>query len=159
MNGIQNYMNKKKNKIKTDVTLEEIKNNSNNNKKISQAKDSIELNKVNDLNVNTKKAYDAFRDTCKEIGETSWNGYGAGDMSLAYFTIVDMMERRGMNVPNYDFNSNDPGSLANNNDFLGFIDKMEQFVKGNKELSKNYPKKFFDFTKLYKEKLMQFGCQ
>ena len=48
---------------------------------------------------------------------------------------------------------------VNNNDYLGFIEKMEEFVKTDPDLKDDYPDKFFDFTKLFKEKLLQFGCK
>ena len=47
----------------------------------------------------------------------------------------------------------------NNNDFIGFIDKMEEFVKTRQEFKNNIPDKIFDFTKLFKEKLIQYGCK
>lgn len=120
--------------------------------------DTIEIKQSSDLVINTKKAHDAFRDSCKEIGETSWNGYQAGDMSGYYITICDIMETRGYKVPNIFYNG-DIKDLANNSDFIGFIDKMNDFVKTDPILKNNYPKKFFDFTKLYKEKLIQYGCK
>ena len=49
--------------------------------------------------------------------------------------------------------------VGNNNDYLGFIERVEEFVRTDPDLKDDYPDKFFDFTKLFKEKLIQFGCK
>ncbi len=166
-NGIQSYMNSisantnnYKNRISENIEINSINNSKNKEKNISETtkSDTIEIRQSCDLVINTKKAHDAFRDACEEIGETSWNGYHAADMSGDFLIICDIMRTNGYKVPNLFYNG-DINELVNNTDFVGFIDTIENFVKTNPELKNNYPTKFFDFTKLYKEKLIQYGCQ
>lgn len=167
-NGIQSYINtmntstvdyrSKLNKGNAVDSSNSI--NKNIDKKISSSSksDTIEIRQTCDLVINTKKAHDAFREACNEIGETKWNGYIAGDMSGDYLIICDYMQMKGYKVPNLFYNG-DIKDLANNNDFIGFINVIENFVKTAPELKDNYPTKFFDFTKLFKEKLIQYGCK
>ncbi|SFU42973.1 hypothetical protein SAMN04487886_102533 [Clostridium sp. DSM 8431] len=166
-NGIQSYVNSMntnrinyKDKLNTNIEVDLINNQQNKEKNISEISksDTIEIRQSNDLVINTKKAYDAFREACKETGSTKWNGYIADDMSGDYLIICDYMKLKGYKVPNLFYNG-DMKDLKNNNDFVGFIDTIENFVKTNPKLKDNYPTKFFEFTKLYKEKLIQYGCQ
>ena len=167
-NGIQSYINimnttnvDYRNKLnKGNVVDSSNSINKNIDKKVLPASksDTIEIRQTCDLVINTKKAHDAFREACNEIGETKWNGYIAGDMSGDYLTICDIMETRGYKVPNLFYNG-DIRDLVNNNDFIGFIDTIENFVKTDPILKNNYPTKFFEFTKLFKEKLIQYGCK
>ena len=156
MNNIQTYMNSMNSYKINNGNLIDTHNVTSKKNEICKSEDSIEINETNSIIINTKKAYDAFRDTCKEIGETSWSGYATGDMSLEFFTICDYMELKGIKVPNFACEGNE---YVNNNDYLGFIEKMEEFVKTDPDLKDDYPDKFFDFTKLFKEKLLQFGCK
>lgn len=156
MNNIQTYMNSMSGYKINNGSLDQIQNHSSGKTEALKKEDSIKINETNTLLINTKKACDAFKDTCKEIGETSWNGYELGDMSLAFFTICDYMKTIGMKVPNFICDSKEVG---NNNDYLGFIDKIEEFVRAQPDLKNDYPDKFFEFTKLFKEKLIQFGCK
>ena len=161
MNNIQAYTNQASNyKVNKNFEANRVNNLLNNTeeKKASKSSDRIEISQTNDIIINTKKAYDAFRDSCKEIGETTWDGYVSGDMSLDFFTICDYMKLQGINVPNFTCEG-DIKDLMNNNDFIGFIDKMEEFVKTRPEFKNNIPDKLFDFTKLFKEKLIQYGCK
>jgi len=161
MNNINAYTNSLNNlkvdsgslieKINKDINKKEIYNGNNN-------EDKIEISEKNQTIINTKKAHDAFRDTCKEIGESSWGGYSSGDMSVAFVTILNFMEAEGIKTPNF-FYGEDGGNLTNNNDFLGFLDKMESFCTERLFKDTGVPTKFFDFMYLFKEKLIQNGCR
>lgn len=158
MNNIQTYINSMKmsNYHINKGRLGEINNSISAEKEVFNKEDSIEINQKNSLLINTKKACDALEATSKEIGKTSWGGYDYDDIRCEFFTICDYMETKGIKIPNFICDSNEVG---NNNDYLGFIERVEEFVRTDPDLKDDYPDKFFDFTKLFKEKLIQFGCK
>lgn len=158
MNNIQTYINSMKmNSCQTNKgNLGKGNNSISGRKEIINKQDSIEINEKNSLLINTKKACDALEATSREIGKTSWGGYEYDDIRCEFFTICDYMKTQGIKVPNFACEGNE---YVNNNDYLGFIEKMEEFVKTDPDLKDDYPDKFFDFTKLFKEKLLQFGCK
>ncbi|WP_315079235.1 hypothetical protein [uncultured Clostridium sp.] len=110
---------------------------------------SIEINETNFNVINTKKAYDAFKEA---------NQGEVGDNSVLYAIIKDMMKDDGIDVP--DFTPNNATA------FLPFIDKMKEYSK-NLMTDPNYHQvgampltdEFLDFCDLYKEKLIQYDCK
>ena len=160
MNSINDNMNRYKNSINKGTEINKINNNKTNQPNTTKTaiSDTIEISQKNELVINTKKANEAFRETCAEIGETKWNGYLSGDMSGDFLTICDMMKYAGYKVPNI-FTNADIQDLANNDDYLGFLDQVDNFIKSDPQLSVNHPTKFFDFTKLFREKLLLKDCK
>ncbi|MBX4271988.1 hypothetical protein [Clostridium estertheticum] len=117
--------------------------------------DTIQINQKNKNIINTKKAYDAFKETCDEVGPVTCGGYFAENMSLDFNTMADIMKEHGLFVPDFILN----GDNINNNNFLGFIDKLKDFTKDfSKENINLVPDNFYDFCDLFKEKLIQNGC-
>ncbi|WP_252217059.1 hypothetical protein, partial [Clostridium sp. CMCC3677] len=83
---------------KNDLSISDNKNTVNN------TTDSIEINETDFNVINTKKAYDAFKEA---------NQGEVGDNSVLYAIIKDAMKNDGIDVP--DFTSN------NTTAFLPFI--------------------------------------
>ncbi|MDR5588696.1 hypothetical protein [Clostridium aquiflavi] len=116
---------------------------------VNNTTDSIEINETNFNVINTKKAYDAFKEA---------NQGEVGDNSVLYAIIKDAMKNDGIDVP--DFTSN------NTTAFLPFIDKMKEYAK-NLMTDPNFHQiggmpltdEFLDFCDLYKEKLIQYDCK
>ena len=151
MNNIANLNIKNKSVVSSTKIIPE-KHDS----KVEEASsDTIQINQKNKNIINTKKAYDAFKETCDEVGPVTSGGYFGENMSLHFNTMVDMMNDDGLFVPDFILN----GDNINNNNFLGFIDKMKDFTKNlSKEIINIVPDNFYDFCDLFKEKLIQNGC-
>lgn len=119
------------------------------------SKDTIQIKQKNNIIINTKKAYDALNETCDQVGTVTREGSTYGSMMFSFYTMMDYMETQGISVPNFELS----GSNLNNNNYLGFVDKIKEFTKN---LSKQYPDvvpdNFYDFCDLFKEKLIQNGC-
>ncbi|GAA0717131.1 hypothetical protein GCM10008905_02420 [Clostridium malenominatum] len=131
----------KENELSKNIT-EEVKKN-----------DSITISEQNENIINTKKAHDAFKDTCSDFGytETSLGAYA--DMSLYYAIAVDQMRSRGISVPYFTLD-------GKNNDFLPFVDKLKDFAKELNMSNPGFlPSQFLDFCDAFKEKLIQYGCE
>ncbi|NFE95652.1 hypothetical protein [Clostridium botulinum] len=137
-----------KNIINSDFYKNDL-STSDNKSTVNTTTDSIEINETDFNVINTKKAYDAFKEANK--GEV-------GDNSVLYAIIKDMMKDDGIDVP--DFTSN------NTTAFFPFIDKMKEYAK-NLMTDPNYHQvgampltdEFLDFCDLYKEKLIQYDCK
>ncbi|WP_061313712.1 hypothetical protein, partial [Clostridium botulinum] len=78
---------------------------------------------TNENIINTKKAYDAFKDSCSEFGYIGALGDNGGDMSLYYNRILSIMKNEGIDVPSFITDG------TNNRNFLPFIDKMKDYAK------------------------------
>ncbi|MBD7911159.1 MULTISPECIES: hypothetical protein [Clostridium] len=162
MNNINTYNNMAslniKNKSVTNATNLTTKNQTNKtDNKSSNTSDTIEIEQKNKTIINTKKAYDALQETCKEFGTVECGGDICGTMQFYVNTIMDLMKTNGMSVP--DFNLS--GENINNNDFSGFIDKLKEFTKKAMEDKNSIniaPDNFFNFCDVWKEKLIQNGC-
>lgn len=125
---------------------------SNASNKKSTASDSIEIAEQNENIINTKKAYDAFKDACSDFGYVeTLNGNGA-DMSLYYNRALIIMREEGISVPSFIPDS------QNSTSYLSFIDKVKEFAKSPTG-AKYLPDSFLDFCDSYKEKLIQYGCK
>ncbi|NFH88655.1 hypothetical protein FDA33_00220 [Clostridium botulinum] len=137
-----------KNIINSDFYKNDL-STSDNKSTINATTDSIEINETDFNVINTKKAYDAF----KEANQGEF-----GDNSFLYAIIKDIMKDDGIDVP--DFTPN------NTTAFLPFIDKMKEFAK-NLMTDPNFHQiggmpltdEFLDFCDLYKEKLIQYDCK
>ncbi|NFI57922.1 hypothetical protein FDA48_16470 [Clostridium botulinum] len=122
---------------------------SDNKSTINATTDSIEINETDFNVINTKKAYDVFKES---------NQGEFGDNSFLYAIIKDIMKDDGIDVP--DFTPN------NTTAFLPFIDKMKEYAK-NLMTDPNFHEvggspltdEFLDFCDLYKEKLIQYDCK
>jgi hypothetical protein len=105
--------------------------------------------------INTKKAYDAFDETCDEVGGATHGGHVIGSMALSFFTMMDAMKLTGISVPDFDLD----GDNVNNNNFLGFVDKIKDFTESlSKDNTNLIPDNFYYFCDLYKKKLIRNGC-
>lgn len=115
--------------------------------------DTIEINKTDENVINTKKAYDAFKDACSDFGYVeALNGNGA-DMSLYYNTAVILMKEEGISTASFIPNAQNSAS------YLSFIDQVKDFTKNLNETKPGFlPDSFVDFCDSYKEKLKQYGC-
>ncbi|MBN1044737.1 hypothetical protein DVW08_05060 [Clostridium botulinum] len=100
--------------------------------------------------INTKKAYDAFKDACSEFGYVETLGGNGSDMSLYYNTLID----EGIDVPSFILDG------TNNHNFLPFIDKMKEYAKDLSLTNPDFlPDCFSEFCDLFKEKLIQYDCK
>ncbi|MBN1077054.1 hypothetical protein [Clostridium botulinum] len=119
-----------------------------------KSSDNIEINEKNENIINTKKAYDAFKDSCSEFGYVGTLGDNGGDMSLYYNRILSIMKNEGIDVPSFIPDG------TNNRNFLPFIDKMKDYAKDLSLTNPNFlPDCFSEFCDLYKEKLVQYDCK
>ncbi|WP_252236264.1 hypothetical protein [Clostridium sp. CH2] len=115
---------------------------------------NIEINEKNENIINTKKAYDAFKDACSEFGYVETLGGNGSDMSLYYVTLIDVMKDEEFDVPSFIPDGN------NNCNFLPFIDKMKDYAKDLSLTNPNFlPNCFSEFCDLFKEKLVQYDCK
>ncbi|AIY82157.1 hypothetical protein FDB15_02995 [Clostridium botulinum] len=115
---------------------------------------NIEINEKNENTINTKKAYDAFKDACSEFGYVETLGGNGSDMSLYYVTLIDVMKDEEFDVPSFIPDGN------NNCNFLPFIDKMKDYAKDLSLTNPNFlPDCFSEFCDLFKEKLVQYDCK
>ncbi|NMM62466.1 hypothetical protein HBE96_07130 [Clostridium sp. P21] len=125
------------------------------NKSEENIGDTVQIEQKNNVIINTKKAYDALKETCDEVGTVTRDGYTYGSMMFSFYTMMDYMESQGISVPNFELSGNN----LNNDNYLGFVDKIKEFTKN---LSSQYPNvvpdNFYDFCDLFKEKLLQNGC-
>lgn len=131
--------------------------NSNEQLKSSSNIDNIEIKETNENVINKKKAYDALRDTCDEIGPTTWNGYTSADMITNFLIMADIMKTQGIPTPNFVINGND----VECSDFVGFVDKLKNFANSalqNNEIT-SLPTNFMEFCDKYKENLIKYGCK
>ncbi|MCH3965069.1 MAG: hypothetical protein LKE46_12440 [Clostridium sp.] len=144
------------------ITDENQSNNSSKELMNDDTKDKVEISVKNDILINTKKAYDAFKETNKEYGIVSADGYYQ-DMSVILGHIEVAMKIMGLPTATFDFNGLTDENKENG-DFLGFIDKIKNFAH---ELNKKnegtdlmtVPDSFFDFCDSFKSKLKQYGCK
>lgn len=117
--------------------------------------DSIEISEKDKDTINTKKAYDAFKDTCSDFGYMETSTGGGADMSLWYGIVIDQMEDKGIYVPSFvlsDKNSTSSG-------FVNFMDKIKDFAQNMVQENPGVlPDNFGDFCDAYKQKLIQYGC-
>jgi hypothetical protein len=123
----------------------------------NKSSDTIQIDQKNKTIINTKKAYDALQETCKEFGTVECGGDICGTMQFYVNNIITFMKDEGMSVPDFNVNSNN----INNNDFLGFIKNMKEFTKKTMEDKNSVniaPDNFFDFCDVWEEKLIQNGC-
>lgn len=176
--GINNY---NKNFLNSD-TIDISMKNSSNNGKINQSvsnnqnlinkntNDTIDIQQKSEILINTKKAYDAFKETNKEYGLVDFDGTMT-DMSVVFGVLEDfiMMESKegvisnNVTIPTFDFNQLNGTNKANEN-FLDFIDKIKDFAKLLNKRDKDkpdltiIPDSFFDFCDSYKQKLKEYGC-
>ncbi|ACD52914.1 hypothetical protein FDB55_06390 [Clostridium botulinum] len=151
-----NNYHKKLNITENDLVKQTILNripNKNDIKDLTSI-DGIEINEKNENVINTRKAYDAFKDSCSKFGYVETSSGNGSDMSLYYNTIVDMMRDDGIDVPSFIPDGN------NNCNFLPFIDKMKEYAKDLSLTNPNFlPDCFSEFCDLFKEKLIQYDCK
>ncbi|MBD7913467.1 hypothetical protein [Clostridium cibarium] len=120
----------------------------------NQDSDNIDI-QSNKKAINTKKAYDALQETCKEFGTVECRGYTAGTMQYHLNTMMIIMKDKGISVPDFDISG---GNVSNTN-YLGFIDNIKDFTKNlSKKVPNLVPDNFFNFCDVWKEKLIQNGC-
>lgn len=120
----------------------------------TQSTDTIKLSEKNENIINTKKAYDAFKDTCSDFGCIKTSNNCSADMSLYYNTALSIMETRGISISSFISDS------QNNTSYLSFIDTVKDFAKDLNTTGPKYlPDSFLDFCDSYKEKLTQYGCK
>ena len=134
---------------KTKLTKELDKNTNENIKH----NDTIEINEKNENIINTKKAWDAFKDTTSDFGYfTNNNGFSV-NMSVSYCIVVALMREEGIPIPYFALD-------GDNNNFLPFIDKLKDFAKDLNKTDPGFlPSQFLDFCDAFKEKLTQYGCK
>lgn len=115
--------------------------------------DTIDLNEKDENIINTKKAYDAFKDSCSDFGYVqALNGNGA-DMSLYYNTAIILMKEEG--IPTASFIPNSQNSTS----YLSFVDKVKDFAENLNATKPGFlPDCLTDFCDSYKDKLKQYGC-
>ncbi|MBW6408744.1 hypothetical protein [Clostridium weizhouense] len=138
-----------KNIVHSDFSKNQLLNINKKNVSENISTDSIEIKEKNENVINTKKAFDAFKDAKK---------MDFGDFSGQYIIIKHMMEQDGIQVPDF--------TPENSTKFLPFIDKMKDYAKnlmtdpdfhqyGAMPLTND----FLDFCDSFKEKLTQYGCK
>ncbi|MBD7912263.1 hypothetical protein [Clostridium cibarium] len=163
MNNISTYNNMNslniKNESVTNTTNLTTKNQTNKTEnRSSNTSDTIEIEQKNKTIINTKKAYDALQETCKEFGTVECGGDICGTMQFYVNNLMIFMRDEGISVPDFNLKSDN----TNNNDFLGFIDKLKEFTQKAMEDKTSIniaPDNFFDFCDVWKEKLIQTGCR
>ncbi|HBJ2614770.1 TPA: hypothetical protein LA742_003271 [Clostridium botulinum] len=157
MNKIYTNVNNKNFDISKNQNIEKVKINKDldrtTNKNI-KFNDIVKINEKNENIINTKKAWDSFKDTCSDFGYVGENLMGGGaDMSYYYGIAADLMEKQGITVPYFCFD-------GESNDFLPFIDKLKDFAKELNKTNPGFlPSQFLDFCDAFKEKLTQYGCK
>ncbi|WP_252229924.1 hypothetical protein [Clostridium sp. ZBS15] len=151
-----NNYHKKLNITENDLVKQTILNripNETNSKNLASS-DNIEINEKSENVINTKKAYDAFKDACSEFGYVETLGGNGSDMSLYYNTLLCVIENEGIDVPSFIPDG------TNNRNFLPFIDKIKQYAKDLSLTNPNFlPDCFSEFCDLFKEKLIQYDCK
>ncbi|MBN1048046.1 hypothetical protein FDB37_02940 [Clostridium botulinum] len=151
-----NNYHKKLNITENDLVKQTILNripNKNDTKDLTSI-DGIEINEKNENVINTKKAYDAFKDACSEFGYVETLGGNGSDMSLYYNTLIDVIKDEGIDVPSFIPDG------TNNHNFLPFIDKMKEYAKDLSLTNPDFlPDCFSEFCDLFKEKLIQYDCK
>ncbi len=151
-----NNYHKKLNITENDLVKQTILNripNKNDTKDLTSI-DGIEINEKNENVINTKKAYDAFKDACSEFGYVETLGSNGSDMSLYYNTLIDVIKDEGIDVPSFIPDG------TNNHNFLPFIDKMKEYAKDLSLTNPDFlPDCFSEFCDLFKEKLIQYDCK
>ena len=128
--------------------INKINNNDNN------TTDSIEISEKNSNVINTKKAYDAFRDANSE----KFGDMISGDMSGQYIIMQAFMKKDGIEVPDF--------TPDNATAFLPFLDKMKEYTKNlmtdptfEQHGAMPLTNDFLDFCDSFKEKLIQYDCK
>ncbi|KEI93780.1 hypothetical protein [Clostridium botulinum] len=157
MNKIYSNINNQTLNISKNQTLEKTKINKESDKtndKNIKCNDTITINENNGNIINTKKAWDSFKDTCSDFGYVGENLMGGGvDMSYYYGIAVDLMKDQGIPVSYFCLD-------GESNDFLPFIDKLKDFAKELNKTNPGFlPSQFLDFCDAFKEKLTQYGCK
>lgn len=156
MNKIYTNINNKNFNVSKNQILEKTKITKKPDKNINEnikLNDTIKINEKNENIINTKKAHDAFKDTCEDCGYVKNSLGNDVDMSYYYGIVVDLMESEGIAVPNFILD-------GESNDFLPFIDKLKDFAKDLNKTDPGFlPSQFLDFCDAFKEKLTQYGCK
>ncbi|MBE1305484.1 hypothetical protein G4W71_15880 [Clostridium botulinum] len=156
MNKIYSNINNQNFNISKNQTLEKVnidKELNKTNDANMKCNDTINISQKNENVINTKKAWDAFKDTCSDIGYIK-NDLGIDtDMSPYYCIALDLMEKQGIPVPSFCLD-------GESNDFSPFIDKLKDFAKELNKTNPGFlPSQFLDFCDAFKEKLTQYGCK
>ncbi|MDS0527838.1 hypothetical protein NNC19_19275 [Clostridium sp. SHJSY1] len=161
MNNINTYNNISnlniKNESANNTNYIQPRNKNQADKTENNSKDNIQIDQRNKNTINTKKAYNAFQDTCKEFGTVECGGDICGTMQFYVNNLIIFMKDEGMSVPDFNVNSDN----INNNDYLGFIKKLKEFTKKAMEDEKSVniaPDNFFEFCDVWEKKLIQNGC-
>lgn len=163
MNNIAGYNNNLNGITYSENDLSKVDSVNNSNvkqdkdNKVTASIDSVQINQKNENIINTKKAYDAFNETCDQIGEVEWDGYEQANMSLYFNTIRIDMRDRGISVPDFTLDGKNP----ENSNYVGFVDKIKDFANSllkNNEIG-DLPSNFFEFCDKYKENLIKNGCK
>ena len=81
--------------------------------------DTIELNEKDANIINTKKAYDAFKDSCSDFGYVQTLNENGADMSLYYNRALSIMEYEGISTSSFI------PDAQNSTSYLSFIDKVK----------------------------------
>lgn len=149
-----NILKSNSNTITSLSNVQTTKENSNNTSTNDTSKtDSIEISEKDANKVNKKKALDAFGEASSELTDSH---DAAVRLRVEFSVIGQMMTDQGYNVPSFNLDDN-----TNSTGFLSFLDKMKDFVKNNDIIHNGAPmdkSEFYDFCDLYKEKLVQYGC-
>ncbi|KEJ03934.1 hypothetical protein [Clostridium botulinum] len=156
MNKIYSNINSQTLNISKNQTLEKTKINKGSDKtndKNIKCNDTININQKNENVINTKKAWDAFKDTCSDIGYIKNDLAIDTDMSPYYCIALDLMEKQGIPAPSFCLD-------GESNNFLPFIDKLKDFAKELNKTNPGFlPSQFLDFCDAFKEKLAQYECK
>ncbi|ACA56054.1 hypothetical protein FDC45_19700 [Clostridium botulinum] len=156
MNKIYGNVNNQNSNISKNQTLQKSKINEKLNKTNDENikfNDTINISEKNENIINTKKAWDAFKDTCSDIGYIKNDLTIDTDMSPYYCIALDLMEKQGIPVPSFCLD-------GESNNFLPFIDKLKDFAKELNKTNPGFlPSQFLDFCDAFKEKLPQYGCK
>jgi len=115
--------------------------------------DTVELNEKDENIINTKKTYDAFKDSCSDFGYVQTLNGNSADMSLYYNTAIILMKEDG--IPTASFIPDSQNSTS----YLSFVDKVKDFAENLNATKPGFlPDCLTDFCDSYKDKLKQYGC-
>jgi len=115
--------------------------------------DTVELNEKDENIINTKKTYDAFKDSCSDFGYVQTLNENGADMSLYYNRALSIMEYEGISTSSFI------PDAQNSTSYLSFIDQVKDFAKNLNTTTPGFlPDSFVDFCDSYKDKLKQYGC-
>ena len=115
---------------------------------VSSPFDSIDISEKNPNVINTKKAYDAYMDTCN-VFNPSVSETIPDNPQCSFFSVMEFMRSNGISTPSF--------TLSNTQDFLPFLDKMKTYLNTHDvQVGSSSLPKFID---TFKANLIKYDCK